>query len=189
MADSDVPIQTGGSSAAQWSKADGYRPNVGIIICNAEQQVLWARRSTRDGWQFPQGGVEENETAEQAAFRELYEEIGLAREHVRLIGRTQEWLRYEIPRRLVRNPRRQMLRGQKQLWFLFHLIGSDSDVCLDRCGRPEFDRWRWVDYWLPLDDIVHFKREVYLQALTELEPLVQGIARETAVARSCGPFE
>ena len=152
---------------------DGYRPNVAIVVHNCSGQVLWARRSQRDGWQFPQGGVERDETAEQAAFRELYEEVGLEPEHVRLVGRTQAWLKYEVPFGAKRTSRRPtQFKGQKQLWFLFQMLGHDSDVCLNRVSRPEFDSWRWVDYWDPVDKIVAFKRHVYILALTELEPFV-----------------
>ncbi len=151
--------------------SEGYRANVAIVVCNSRSQVLWARRSRRDGWQFPQGGVERDETAEDAAFRELYEEVGLTRDHVRLVGRTQGWLKYDVPRFHL-TARRNHFRGQKQLWFLFQMLGDDSDVCLDRVDRPEFDRWRWVDYWDPVDRIVDFKRQVYRRALTELEPFL-----------------
>lgn len=159
------------SSVSSKLDSEGYRPNVAIVVCNLDGKVLWARRTSRDGWQFPQGGVERDETAEQAAFRELYEEVGLAREHVRLVGRTQSWLKYDVPRFHL-SPRRGQFRGQKQLWFLFQLLGGDSDVRLDRVPKPEFDRWRWVDYWDPVDRIVAFKRQVYKRALAELEPFI-----------------
>jgi len=150
----------------------GYRPNVGIILSNPEGQVLWARRCGHSGWQFPQGGIKLNETPEQALYRELEEEVGLTREHVRLLGRTQDWLRYDIPPQFQRVPRRGNFRGQKQIWYLLRLIGSDDDVRLNACDRPEFDCWCWVNYWRPLDEIVEFKRAVYERALRELEPLL-----------------
>jgi len=147
---------------------EGYRPNVGIILCNTLNQVFWARRSGHDGWQFPQGGMLSNETPEQAMFRELEEEIGLVERHVEVIGRTADWLRYDVP---ARAQRRQPsgFRGQKQIWFLLRFLGCEDDVCLDRHHRPEFDDWRWITYWEPLSNIVDFKRDVYQQALTELE--------------------
>lgn len=160
---------------------DGYRPNVGIILCNAQDQVFWARRRGRDGWQFPQGGIHSHEGPEQALFRELHEEVGLESAHVSIIGRTHDWLYYDIPERYQRRPGK--FKGQKQLWFLLRLGAGDEHVCLDRSERPEFDAWRWVEYWWPLDQIVDFKRQVYLQALTELEPLLPGRA-----GRSAGAF-
>ncbi len=153
---------------------DGYRKNVGIIVCNDQCQVLWARRVRHDGWQFPQGGIEPEESAQDAAFRELYEEIGLLEKDVKLLGSTDKWLRYDVPYapkshyyRRARN-----FRGQKQRWFLFKLVAQESSVCLDRSDTPEFDHWQWVDYWRPLQQIVEFKRSVYKRALTELEPLL-----------------
>ncbi len=153
---------------------NGYRPNVGIILCNRDDHVFWARRSSQDGWQFPQGGIKRSETAEQALFRELREEIGLDRDHVELIGRTRDWLHYDIPRRYLRTARHTQFRGQKQIWFLLRLVAQDENVRLDTTEDPEFDSWRWVDYWSPLDNIVEFKRRVYEQALTELAPLLSG---------------
>ena len=150
----------------------GYRPNVGIILCNRENQVFWARRCGQNGWQFPQGGINPQETPEQALFRELNEEVGLAPEHVHIIGRTKDWLRYEIPAQYCRTPRTSRFRGQKQIWFLLRFLGGEEHVRLNACDRPEFDSWRWVEYWSTLAQIVEFKRGVYEQALRELEPLL-----------------
>ena len=150
---------------------DGYRRGVGIIVCNVQGQVLWARRTRHDGWQFPQGGVEGRETVEAAAFRELYEEVGLQPVHVRMAGRTREWLHYDVPKRYTATSRVTFL-GQKQIWFLMQLVGKDGDVCLNRVAEPEFDKWCWVDYWEPAERIVAFKRDVYRQALRELEPFL-----------------
>ncbi len=152
---------------------DGYRPNVGIILTNARGEVFWARRCRCDGWQFPQGGIHREETVEQALFRELYEEVGLARSHVEIRGRTRGWLHYDLPPAYRRSTGSRQFRGQKQVWFLLRLIGTDADVRLDCSAAPEFDCWRWVDYWSPLDSIVAFKRDVYQSALTELAPLLR----------------
>jgi putative (di)nucleoside polyphosphate hydrolase len=150
----------------------GYRPNVGIVLCSRGDRVFWGRRLGQDGWQFPQGGIKRNETPEQALFRELYEEVGLARETVAVLGRTRDWLRYEIPDGMRRNAS-GAFRGQKQIWFLLRLLGEDADVRLDAGGKPEFDSWRWIDYWSALDQVIAFKRPVYQMALTELEPLLK----------------
>ena len=151
--------------------SDGYRPNVGIILCNGDGQVLWARRRRHDGWQFPQGGVEKGESIIDAVYRELYEEVGLLPAHVEVIGCTQQWLRYDVPRPYVRSSGISF-RGQKQMWYLLRMLADDTEVCLDHSEQPEFDKWRWVDYWLPLEQIVPFKRTVYRRALTELEPML-----------------
>ena len=150
----------------------GYRPNVGIILCGQDDRVLWARRSGRNGWQFPQGGIRLHETPEQALFRELHEEVGLSPEHVEVLGRTRRWLRYEIPKSLRKSTSLRAFKGQKQVWFLLRLLGSEENVRLDLSRNPEFDKWCWIDYWSALENIIEFKREVYRQALAELEPLL-----------------
>lgn len=151
---------------------DGYRPNVGIILCNQHGQVFWARRCGRDGWQFPQGGIKENETPEQALYRELYEEVGLKSHDVHIIGRTRGWLHYDLPKEYVRMRRDRPFKGQKQIWFLLRLVGEETDVRFDAGATPEFDAWCWLDYWGPLEFIIDFKRQVYQSALAELAPLL-----------------
>lgn len=149
---------------------DGFRPNVGIILANGRGQVLWARRTGHDAWQFPQGGISENESPEEAMYRELWEEVGLEQQDVRIIASTRQWLRYRLPRRFVRHDNNPVCIGQKQKWFLLHLLSQDDRVVLDRMHPPEFDGWRWVSYWYPLNQVVAFKRDVYRRALTELAP-------------------
>ena len=156
---------------------EGYRPNVGIIVCNAQNQVFWGKRVNQHAWQFPQGGINAGETPEQAMFRELEEEVGLQAAHVRILGRTREWLRYDVPPHWTRRDNRGLYRGQKQIWFLLRLTGRDCDVSLRASNHPEFDAWRWNEYWVPMDMVVDFKREVYRQALEELERYLQRDAR------------
>ncbi|MGB5438986.1 MAG: RNA pyrophosphohydrolase [Gammaproteobacteria bacterium] len=151
---------------------DGFRPNVGIILSNPQGRLLWARRIGQDAWQFPQGGMRSNETPSEAMYRELAEEVGLLPEHVRLIGATRGWLRYHLPKQYLRHSSRPLCIGQKQVWFLLRLLCDDQAVTLDRSDKPEFDHWRWVDYWHPLEEVVSFKRNVYRQALNELAPLL-----------------
>jgi putative (di)nucleoside polyphosphate hydrolase len=151
---------------------DGYRPNVGIILCNSEQRLFWGKRIGQDAWQFPQGGIREHERPEDALFRELREETGLLPEHVRVLGMTRSWLRYRLPARMVRRRNRPVCVGQKQRWFLLEMVGSDADFRLDAVQPAEFDDWRWIDYWRPVHEVVHFKRSVYRRALCELVPLM-----------------
>jgi putative (di)nucleoside polyphosphate hydrolase len=100
--------------------------------------------------------------------RELHEEVGLHPEHVSIVARTRDWLRYEVPDRYIRRDARGHYKGQKQIWFLLKLLGHDWDLNLRATDHPEFDAWRWNDYWVPLDAVVEFKRGVYETALTEL---------------------
>lgn len=151
---------------------DGYRPNVGIILADSRGRVLWARRVGQSAWQFPQGGIKRNETPEEAVYRELHEELGLYAEDVELVGSTQGWLRYDLPKRYIRRKRKPLCIGQKQRWFLLRFVGRESAVCLDNCAKPEFDSWKWVNYWHPSREVIAFKRDVYRCALRELAPLL-----------------
>jgi putative (di)nucleoside polyphosphate hydrolase len=152
--------------------AQGFRANVGIIMTDGGGRLFWARRTGQSGWQFPQGGIQEHETPEQALFRELGEEIGLGPEHVRILGCTRSWMRYRLPHRYQRRDLVPLCIGQKQMWFMLRLTGDEMAVCLDGNDMPEFDNWRWVDYWLPLEEVIFFKRRVYRRALSELAPLI-----------------
>ena len=151
---------------------DGFRPNVGIILLNQRSQVFWGKRIRTHSWQFPQGGIDRGENPEQAMFRELHEEVGLHPQHVQVLARTRDWLRYEVPDRFIRRDARGHYKGQKQIWFLLQLVGHDWDLNLRATNHPEFDAWRWNDYWVPLDVVVEFKRGVYEMALTELSRYV-----------------
>ncbi len=160
---------------------DGYRPNVGIVICNARNEVFWGKRVRQDSWQFPQGGIKHGESPEQAMFRELMEEVGLAPEHVRILGRTRDWMRYDVPRDWVKREWRGHYRGQKQIWYLLRLVGRECDVSLRASSHPEFDAWRWSEYWMPAEVVVEFKREVYRLALAELERFLTSDAHQHQV--------
>lgn len=151
---------------------EGYRPNVGIILVNRKNEVFWGKRVREHAWQFPQGGIQYGETPVQAMYRELHEEVGLLPEHIRILGRTRDWLRYNVPNHYVRREARGHYKGQKQIWFLLRLIGRDCDVSLRTTTSPEFDAWRWSHYWIPLDSVIEFKREVYMQALNELSGIL-----------------
>ena len=151
---------------------DGYRPNVGIIIINDEQKVLLAKRLNENAWQFPQGGINEKESTEDAMYRELKEEVGLNHNHILVIEKTKGWLRYDVPKNWIRNNSQQRYKGQKQVWFLLKFVGEDTDIFLRNTTKPEFDDWKWVSYWTPLEKVVDFKKDVYKKALSELEEYI-----------------
>ena len=155
---------------------EGFRPNVGIILLNAHNEVFWGKRLREHSWQFPQGGIKYGETPVQAMYRELHEETGLLPEHVKVIGRTRDWLRYEVPDKFIKREVRGHYRGQKQIWFLLRMVGRDCDICLRATDHPEFDAWRWNEYWVPLDCVIEFKRDVYQLALTELSRFMRRAA-------------
>ncbi|MEM1402030.1 MAG: RNA pyrophosphohydrolase [Pseudomonadota bacterium] len=149
--------------------AQGFRPNVGIVIANDDGKLLWARRvGGHDSWQFPQGGIHEGEKPEDALYRELEEEVGLKPDAVELVASTRGWLRYRLPKRYQRKGQTPLCIGQKQKWFLLRMLANDGAVSLTENEKPEFDHWQWVSYWYPLDQVVYFKREVYRRALKEL---------------------
>ncbi len=152
--------------------SEGFRANVGIILCNRQRRLFWGRRVGQNAWQFPQGGIKASETPEQAMFRELHEEVGLKPEHVEILGSTGGWLHYRLPRRFVRWHCEPLCIGQKQIWFLLMVKCGEGDFCLDASEKPEFDHWRWVKYWQPVREVVYFKRKVYSRALEELAPLL-----------------
>lgn len=149
---------------------DGFRANVGIMLCNDQGKLFWARRAGMDAWQFPQGGIKADEETTDAMYRELREEIGLFPEHVKVIGSTDDWLRYWLPKRFIRQNIEPLCIGQKQIWFLLQLIADDSVIDLSVSRKPEFDQWEWIDYWEPIKQVVAFKRNVYEQALKQFSP-------------------
>jgi len=151
---------------------DGFRHGVGIILVNSNRQVFLAKRIGKPAWQFPQGGLIEDETPEEAMYRELHEEIGLNAEDVKVLSSTRRWLRYKLPTRLIRHYSKPLCVGQKQKWFLLRLINNDAKFDLAASDSPEFDSWAWVSYWYPLSQVVAFKRRVYNLAMKEFARVV-----------------
>nr|WP_294548061.1 RNA pyrophosphohydrolase [uncultured Rhodopila sp.] len=152
-----------------------YRPNVGAVLFNRDGLVFVARRADMPnaegapgGWQLPQGGIDGDEDPGIAVFRELQEEIGTRNAVV--IAEYPEWLTYDFPPDLVRNPSRGKYRGQRQRWFAMRFLGEDSEIRLDLDPHPEFDAWRWVKLAELPALAVSFKRptyEVLAQAFAE----------------------
>lgn len=151
----------------------GYRANIGIVLCNDHQQVFWGKRiGAKDAWQFAQGGIQPKETLRQAMYRELGEELGLSIEDIEILATSKNWYYYDLPKRFIRHDSKPLCIGQKQKWFLLKLRVADDAICLDRSHTPEFDGWRWVDYWYPLQEVIAFKRKVYKKVLEEFAPFV-----------------
>ncbi|MDO8270795.1 MAG: RNA pyrophosphohydrolase [Gammaproteobacteria bacterium] len=148
--------------------SQGFRPNVGIIICNPHGQLLWAKRIGQDAWQFPQGGIRHGERLQQALYRELKEEVGLGPADVEILSSTKGWLYYELPKNLIRQNSNPICIGQKQKWYLLKMRCDEHKINLRANNMPEFDDWQWVSFWYPLSQVIDFKREVYRQALKEL---------------------
>ena len=152
---------------------DGYRKNVGIILCNSQNKLLICKRLGEESWQFPQGGFEKNENAESAMFRELFEEIGLKKIDISILGITKSWLKYDLPKKYQRKTNNRLCIGQKQKWFLLRLISDDSNISFSNSEHPEFDSWQWVDDNKPMKIVIDFKKNVYKKALEELTPLIK----------------
>lgn len=165
---------------------EGYRPNVGIVLINNRNEVFWAKRRRQHSWQFPQGGIKPGESPQTAMYRELFEETGLKPESVKIIGRTREWLRYNVPEDWNQSQGRRFYKGQKQIWFILKLKGWESQVRLFDSSHPEFDAWRWVDYWYPIDEVIYFKREVYFKALYELSGFLSRMETYPSFLRRTG---
>mgnify|MGYP000527507906 FL=1 len=142
----------------------GYRTNVAIILLNKQNRVFWGQRKNRSSWQFPQGGVSVNESPLESMYRELHEEIGLRPQDVEVIASTRDWIKYDIPDNLIKN-KEPVCIGQKQKWFLLRLKTTEKNIDLEASEVPEFDNWRWVNYWYPINHVVYFKQEVYQKAL------------------------
>jgi putative (di)nucleoside polyphosphate hydrolase len=152
---------------------NGYRKNVGIILCNSKNELLICKRFRENSWQFPQGGFEESESAESAMYRELFEEIGLSKKDVEILGKTKNWLKYDLPKKYQRRTNNKLCVGQKQIWFLLKLITNESSINLSKSKKPEFDAWEWSSITKPLEIVINFKKNVYKSALEELLPIIK----------------
>ncbi|MEZ5994337.1 MAG: RNA pyrophosphohydrolase [Hyphomonadaceae bacterium] len=141
-----------------------YRPNVGLALFHRDGLVLLGKRAGAAGpyqWQMPQGGIDRGETAADAAYRELEEEVGVRAAHVTLLEETEDWLYYDFPRDVRTKMRpRGRYRGQKQKWFAFRFTGRDADIRLDT-HTPEFSDWRWSALETAPELVIPFKRPTY----------------------------
>jgi putative (di)nucleoside polyphosphate hydrolase len=139
--------------------------NVNIILCNGRNEVSGASASGTS-WQL-QGRISLGNAGAGDVPRTAGE-VGLTAQPREDTGADAQLAALQVPARWLKREWRGTYRGQKQIWFLLRLVGRECDVRLRASERPEFDAWRWNDYWIPLDSVIDFKREVYQHALTEL---------------------
>ena len=150
-----------------------YRPNVGIIIFNRDGKILWCKRKQGDGWQFPQGGIDEGETPQDAIYRETYEEVGLETQKIKVVRENDRWINYDVPKDKIPKYfsfKNRRFKGQTQKWFLAEFLGNDEDINLSVHNQIEFSEWRWSTYWHPIIGGVEFKRDAYRKVLNDLLP-------------------
>ncbi|PLK26254.1 RNA pyrophosphohydrolase [Novosphingobium sp. TH158] len=156
-----------------------YRPCVGVMLVNPEGNVFVGKRIDTRGqpdeggvyWQMPQGGIDDGENLHEAALRELWEETGVAQQHVDLLAQTREELLYDLPDELLGKLWGGRYRGQRQHWVLGRFTGQDEHIRLDAHDPAEFCEWKWLQPDLLPEVIVPFKRSVYQAVLDEFRGL------------------
>ena len=161
----------GGPDTAGGNRGRGYRQGAGMMLLNATNQVLVARRldMPSDAWQMPQGGIDEGESPAEAALRELAEEIGTDRAEI--IAESPRWFTYDLPGELVDRLWGGRYRGQTQKWFVLRFTGTDADIDLET-EVPEFSEWKWIAPETLPDVIVPFKRGLYAELLVEFRDVL-----------------
>lgn len=149
-----------------------YRPAVGVMLLNREGLIFVGKRidQTVEGWQMPQGGIDDGEEPRQAAMRELKEEAGT--DKAEIIAEMNDWITYDLPAHLVGVAFHGKYRGQRQKWFALRFLGDDGDIDL-HAHEPEFSAWKWLTIEELPQVIVPFKRDSYAKIVTAFRHLAK----------------
>ncbi|MBU6299346.1 MAG: RNA pyrophosphohydrolase [Alphaproteobacteria bacterium] len=147
-----------------------YRLSVGMMLINRGGLVFAGRRidQTVEGWQMPQGGIDEGETPVEAGLRELKEEVGT--DKAVLLREMEGWHSYDLPKHLIGVALHGRYRGQKQKWLALRFTGEDRDIDI-RTEHPEFATWKWLSMDALPELIVPFKRDIYGKVIAAFRDL------------------
>ncbi len=157
------------NSQKKSSHPQTFRAGVGAVILNENGQVLGLeRRHIPGAWQFPQGGLKQDEAPLDAVVREVLEETGIEVSDLELLAITSRWLAYEPPEE-ARNEK--IGRGQVQRWFLFRFRGQDEAITLG--DGKEFKAWKWMPMAEMASNVVSFKQPVYQELAEEFKSYLE----------------
>jgi len=151
-----------------------YRPNVGIVIFNSKKKIWCGRRlgiNTKDAWQLPQGGIDDNESPLEAAVREAYEETGI--KSIKKISKIDEWIKYELPKDIAKNKWNGKFIGQMQKWFLFQFYGNDDEINININKKAEFSEWKWEKDIYIQRNVAEFRKTVYKKVFTKFSTIIK----------------
>jgi len=146
-------------------KEKNYRPNVAAVILSSKYpescEFFLAHRNDMEGiWQFPQGGIDDGESPQEALLRELKEEIGTS--NIEIIAEYPEWLTYDFAK--GSSHKLYSFDGQTQKYFLVRLK-DNRDIKLDEFVTPEFSEYQFLEYNELMQKASYLKKKVYKKVI------------------------